>query len=124
MSDRIDSVEELKKAQAAAQMQGASITNYNEWADILESLDELGIQSSGSYSGDVRLFSEVMNEMKVVAEEIQKTQAQNQIQPSNNEVDKIQEKSSQDKEQNIKANIANNSSSEIVANYMKFYHLL
>lgn len=33
--DGISSEDELKKAQAAAQAQGTSITNYNEWSQIL-----------------------------------------------------------------------------------------
>ena len=31
MNDKIESIDELRKAQAAAQAQGTSITNYSEW---------------------------------------------------------------------------------------------
>ena len=32
--DGIQSEDELKKAQAAAQAQGSTITNYSEWSEI------------------------------------------------------------------------------------------
>ena len=38
MDESITSIDELKKAQAAAQAQGSSITNYNDWENILEDL--------------------------------------------------------------------------------------
>ena len=44
----IKSIEELRKAQAAAQAQGTTITNYNQWEQILEDLAPAGIQSTGS----------------------------------------------------------------------------
>ena len=53
----INSVDELRKAQAAAQAQGTSITNYNQWEQILEDLQTAGIESTGSFSGDVQLHS-------------------------------------------------------------------
>ena len=45
--EEIKSVDELRKAQAAAQAQGTSITNYSQWEQILEDLDTVGIQSTG-----------------------------------------------------------------------------
>ena len=41
MALRINGIEDeddLRKAQAAAQAQGTSITNYNEWAEIMKNL--------------------------------------------------------------------------------------
>ena len=44
--DGIESEDELRRAQAAAQAQGTSITNYNEWAQILQEFQENGIESA------------------------------------------------------------------------------
>ena len=100
MAEGITSIEELKKAQAAAQQAGTSITNYEEWANILEDLDIAGVQSTGTYAGDVKLHSQ------------------------NNDFNKTDYKTSQDKEQTVKANVVNATSSMIMADYMKYYHLL
>ena len=54
--DGIQSEDELKKAQAAAQAQGTTITDYNEWSDILSQFQDNGIQSTGSYTGDKALM--------------------------------------------------------------------
>ena len=109
--DGIQSEDELKKAQAAAQAQGTSIVNYNEWSSILQELQEGGIKSTGSYA-------EYVAELQA-QEKIQQTN-----QPQNKETEKVQEATATDKEQTVKANVANATSSEIMANYMKFYHLL
>ena len=45
----IESEDELRKAQAAAQASGSTITNYQEWADILSDLKLAGVDSTGSY---------------------------------------------------------------------------
>ena len=42
MSERVDdikSIDELRKAQAASQMQGMSVANYSQWEQILEDLE-------------------------------------------------------------------------------------
>ncbi len=122
MADGINSIDELRKAQAAAQAQGTSITNYDEWAQILEDFDIAGIQSTGSYSSDVRLHEQVIKQIQDVVEHIQEEQHQDQMKAQNNEVTKTEYKS--DKEQVLKANVANATSSVIMADYMKYYHLL
>lgn len=119
----INSVDELRKAQAAAQAQGTSITNYNQWEQILQDLDTAGIESTGSYAGDVQLHSQIMKQLENFVEEVQQTQKQQEINPKNNESAKINDKTVQDKDQVVKANVANGVSSEIMANYMKYYHL-
>ena len=111
----IKSIEELRKAQAAAQAQGTTITNYNQWEQILEDLETAGIQSTGSYSGDLQLHDFV--------EEVQQAQKQQEMNPKNAEASKIDSQTSQDKDQVVKANVANGVSSDIMANYMKYYHL-
>jgi len=119
----IKSVDELRKAQAAAQAQGTSITNYSQWEQILEDLDTAGIQSTGSFSGDVKLHSELMQQIETIVEQVQEAQKQQEVRPQNDEASKIESKTSQDKEQVVKANVANGVSSDIMANYMKYYHL-
>lgn len=119
----IKSIDELRKAQAAAQAQGTSITNYSQWEQILEDLETAGIESTGSYSGDVQLHSQVMQQIEKMVEQVQEAQKQQEINPQNEEASKIDNKTGQDKEQIVKANVANGVSSDIMANYMKYYHL-
>ena len=122
--DGITSEDELQKAQASAQAQGTSVTNYNEWSEILKNFEEYGIESTGSYSGDVARMEEVKQAMEeYVAElEVQKTAQQNT--PQNNDAEKLQESTKVDREQEMKATVANATSSQILADYMKYYHLL
>ena len=120
----IKSIDELRKAQAAAQFQGTNITNYSQWEGILEDFDNAGIQSTGSFEGDVKLHSEVMAKLEAFVEEAQQTQKQQELQPVNDESSKIDNKTAQDKEQVVKANVVNGVSSDIMSNYMKYYHLL
>ncbi len=120
----IKSIDELRKAQAAAQAQGTSITNYNQWEQILEDLDTAGVQSTGTFSGDVKLHSQIMQKIEAFIEEAQETQKQQAQKPQNKEASKIDQQTSQDKDQVVKANVANGTSSLIMADYMKYYHLL
>ena len=122
MADKIDSVDELRKAQAAAQAQGTSITNYSEWEKILEDFDLAGIQSTGNYSSDVRLHEQIIKQIQDMVERISEEQKQEMAKPQNNEKMNTEYKS--DKEQVLKANVANATSSVIMADYMKYYHLL
>ena len=119
----INSVDDLRKAQAAAQAQGTSITNYNQWEQILEDLQTAGIESTGSFSGDVQLHSQVMQRLEAFVEQVQQTQKEQQMNPKNDEAAKMNDKTVQDKDQIVKANVANGVSSDIMANYMKYYHL-
>lgn len=120
----IKSIDELRKAQAAAQAQGSNITNYSQWENILEDFDTAGIESTGSFEGDVKLHSEVMAKLEAFVEEAQEAQKQQELKPVNDESSKIDNKTAQDKEQVVKANVANGVSSDIMSNYMKYYHLL
>lgn len=120
----IKSIDELRKAQASAQAQGTTITNYSQWEGILEDLDTAGIPSTGTFEGDVKLHSEVMSKIEAFIEETQQAQKQQEIQPKNDESSKVDNKTATDKEQVVKANVANGVSSDIMSNYMKFYHLL
>jgi predicted XRE-type DNA-binding protein len=120
--DDIKSIDELRKAQATAQAQGGTITNYSQWEQILEDLDSAGIQSTGNFEGDLKLHSQIMQKIEAFIEETQNSQNQENLHPQNNDSSKIDNK--QDREQIVKANVANGVSSDIMANYMKFYHLM
>ena len=127
MADRVEdikSVDELRKAQAIAQAQGANITNYSQWEEILENFEIAGIQSTGTFEGDVKLHSQVMDRIEAFIEEAQEAEKQQQLNPKNNESAKVDSQTAQDKEHVVKANIANGTSSVILADYMKYYHLL
>ncbi len=119
----IKSIDELRKAQAAAQAQGTNITNYSQWEQILEDLETAGVQSTGTFAGDLQLHSQVMEQLQNFIEEVQQTQKQQELNPKNDESSKIDSQTSQDKDQIVKANVANGVSSDIMANYMKYYHL-
>lgn len=119
--DGIESEDELKKAQAAAQAQGASIPNYNEWAQILKDLNEAGVESTGSYAGDKAKLKEIET---AVENFIREAQTEQIAQERQKETKQVKETSESDKNQQIKATVANATSSMIMADYMKYYHLL
>ena len=119
--DGIESEDELRKAQAAAQAQGASIPNYNEWAQILKDLNEAGVESTGSYAGDKAKLKEIETAVENFIQEVQTEQI---AQEKQKETQQVKETSESDKDQQIKATVANATSSMIMADYMKYYHLL
>ena len=123
-NEGIKSIDELRKAQAAAQAQGSSITNYNQWEQILDDFATAGIESTGTFDGDVKLHSQIMEKIERFIEEAQAEKKQQEINPQNNDVDKINSKTAQDKDSLIKANVANGTSSIILADYMKYFHTL
>ena len=118
----IESEDELKKAQASAQAQGTSVANYKEWSEILNSFEEYGVKSTGSYEGDKAKMEEIQQAVEEYVEEIQTQQIQQE--PQNKEDTKVQKASETDKQQDLKATVANATSSQIMADYMKYYHLL
>ena len=122
--DGIQSEDELRKAQAAAQAQGTSITNYNEWAQILQEFQENRIESTGSYSGDKARMQEIQAAMQEYAAQLQEQEKVQQNSPDNKETEKVQKSSETDRNQELKATVANATSSQIMADYMKYYHLL
>ena len=122
--DGIQSEDELRKAQAAAQAQGTSITNYNEWAQILQEFQDNGIESTGSYSGDKARMQEIQAAVEEYAAQVQEQEKIQQNAPDNKETEKVQKSSESDRNQELKATVANATSSQIMADYMKYYHLL
>ena len=124
MAYRVDGIEsegELKKAQAAAQAQGAAVPNYNEWQQVLKDLNEAGVESTGSYAGDKAKLKEIETAVENFIKEAQTEQIAQQRQK---ETKQVKETSESDKDQQIKATVANATSSMIMADYMKYYHLL
>ena len=122
--DGIESEDELRRAQAAAQAQGTSVTNYNEWAQILQEFQENGIESTGSYSGDKARMQEIQAAVEEYAAQVQEQERSQQNAPDNKETEKVQKSSETDRNQEMKATVANATSSQIMADYMKYYHLL
>lgn len=119
--DGIESEDELKKAQAAAQAQGAAVPNYNEWQQVLKDLNEAGVESTGSYAGDKAKLKEIETAVENFIKEAQTEQI---AQERQKETKQVKETSESDKDQQIKATVANATSSMIMADYMKYYHLL
>lgn len=122
--DGIESEDELKKAQAAAQAQGTSVTNYNEWDQILKDFEENGIESTGSYAGDKARMQEIQSAMEEYAAQLQEQEKVQQTSPDNKETEKVQKTSETDRNQKLKETVANATSSQIMADYMKYYHML
>ena len=124
MSMKINGIateDELEKAQAAAKAQGASIPNYQEWAKILETLDLAGVKSTGSYAGDKAKMDEIEREVDRLLEEAQEAKKEEDRKAQDKQV---RSNADSDNNQDIKANLANATSSMIMADYMKYYHLM
>ena len=124
MANRIEdikSLDELEKAQAAAQAQGSSVVDYNEWSKVLKDLEEAGVESSGSFSADKAKVQEIKATVQEYLDNLKIEEAQKQ-QKSDDK--KIKEVSETDNEQNLKATVASGTSSTIIADYMKYYHML
>ena len=117
----IESEDDLRKAQAAAQAQGASIPNYQDWANVLGTLQEAGIESTGSYDGDKARLKELEQQVDNFIQEMQEQQI---AEERRKEQEQVKDTSESDNNQDIKANVANATSSMIMADYMKYYHLM
>lgn len=121
MAEKINSIEELERLKADAASQGMQIPNYNEWAQALETLELAGVQSTGSYSGDAAKAREIENAVEELMRQAQEARAAEQ---NNKETQQVEGLTKTDSEQTVKANMANATSSMIMADYMKYYHLL
>lgn len=117
----IEDQDDLKRAQAAAQAQGTTVTNYNEWSQIMKTLSEAGVESTGSYAGDKAKMKEIE---QTVENFIQEQQTEMIAKQRQQETQEVKENSESDRDQEIKANVANATSSMILADYMKYYHLM
>ena len=121
MADRVNSIDELERMQAVAGTQGATVPNYHEWSQIMADLEEAGVSSTGSYQGDKALHTEIINTVEdhIEQTQIKETQQQQEIQQ-----EQPKNISETDNEQAIKATVANATSSVILSDYMKYYHML
>ncbi len=117
----IESEDDLKRAQAAAQAQGVSIPNYQDWANVLETLQEAGVESTGSYETDKLKLKELEDQVNNFIQEMQEEKIADD---KKKEQEQVKDTSESDKEQEIKATVANATSSMILADYMKYYHLM
>lgn len=121
MVEKVNSIEELERLKADAATQSNQIPNYNEWAQILRNLELAGVESTGSYAGDVAKLSEVQ---AAVEDFIKEAQIQNTSQNVVKETEQVQDVTKNDSEQTVKANVANATSSMILSDYMKYYHMI
>ncbi len=121
MADKVNSIEDLEQLRAAAASQGMQVPNYQEWSGILESLEEAGVKSTGSFEGDKAKLQEVEKTINDFINEVKTQEVANQ---KTKETDMVQDTAQSDKEQTIKATVANGTSSMILADYMKYYHML
>jgi len=121
MADKVNSIEELEQLRAAAAAQGTTVPNYEEWNQVMLELDELGIESTGSYDGDKAKLKEVE---QAVEEYIKQAQIEQTAIETKKDEQRVKELPEKDSEQTVKANVANATSSQLMADYMKIYHLL
>ncbi len=121
MADRINSIEDLEQLKAAAAAQGTTVPNYNEWSQILSDLEEAGVKSTGSFSGDKALRDEIERTVEQFIQESKIEESRKQQQTQDEQPKKNAET---DNEQALKATVANATSSTIMSDYMKYYHML
>lgn len=79
------------------------------------------MESTGSYAGDKAKLKEIET---AVENFIREAQTEQIAQERQKETKQVKETSESDKDQQIKATVANATSSMIMADYMKYYHLL
>ena len=118
--DGIQSEEESRRAQASSQITIGSMTNYQDWANVMSDLELAGVESTGSYEGDKALRDEIERNVDQFLAEAQEAQRNQETQKTEG----TQKSTENDREQEIKANIVNATSSMIMADYMKYYHLM
>ena len=121
MAEKVNSIEELEQLKAAAASQGTTVPNYSEWSQIMQELNELGVETTGTYEGDKARMQEVQQAVEDYIREMQIEQA---AQDSRKDEQKVKALPETDSEQTVKANVANATSSQLIADYMKIYHLL
>ena len=74
----IKSLEELERAQAAAQAQGTTVVNYNEWNQILKDLEEAGVKSTGDFNSDKAKVEEIKATVQEYIDNLKTEQGQQQ----------------------------------------------
>ena len=69
-------------------------------------------------------MQEIQAAVEEYAAQVQEQERIQQNAPDNKETEKVQKSSETDRNQEMKATVANATSSQIMADYMKYYHLL
>lgn len=118
---RIKSIDDLQGAQSAYAANGASVPNYNDWNNLLADFEEKGIESTGSYAGDLALQNSLRVQEAVSQDDIQKASEieSDKVQDQRvNATENITKLTDSDSDQALKANFANGTSSAITANQM------
>ena len=87
----------------------------------MKNLSEAGVESTGSYAGDKAKMKEIQ---QTVEKFIQEQQTEMIAKQKQQETQEVKETSESDRDQEIKATVANATSSMIMADYMKYYHLM
>ena len=122
---KIKRLEDLQEAQAGSQANGGQgIANYYEWADILTEFDQNGIESTGTYAGDMALREEMRTQVEDAFEEYQKIAEREQEQVKKERdgaTENITKLTDSDSDQALKANFAAAKSSDIMADFYKYY---
>lgn len=125
---RINGIDDLQAAQAGALNTGSGIPNYNDWHEILEGFADEGIQSTGSYEGDIALYNSMHPDIPLDAmQENQRIVDKDLEVPPDQKVgatENVTKLTDSDSDQNLKANFANATSATIAADYMKVFHQL
>lgn len=117
----VEKIEKTKRKQAEAAMINTNFVDYKEWWQINNDLIVAGITPPADFATAKDIHNQLKIKAQNAAEEVQV--AQNQAQQN------IQEKQTEgiakgDSNQQIKSTVANAVSSTIMADYMKYYHLL
>ena len=118
---RVNGIEDIDELRKAAGANGAQNADYNKWDQILKDFEELGVQSTGSYQGDLSLHNQMKNEAEQYAEDMKVEQAKETQQTQQKQPENM---AKSDDEQAIKATVANGVSSDIMSNYMKVFHMI
>lgn len=122
---KIKSLDDLRDAQAGAAAQGASITDYNDWSNILAEFEEQGIESTGSYAGDMALRNEMQTKVMDAFEQYQQISEKENDKYNDQKVaatENVTKLTDSDSDQALKATFANATSSTIMADYYKYLH--
>lgn len=121
MANKVNGIEDLEQLKSAAASQGMQIPNYQEWSNIIKELEQAGEKSTGSIEGDKAKLKEIETTINEFMQEVKTQQVSNQ---KTKETDIVKDTAQSDNEQSIKATVANGTSSLILSDYMKYYHLL
>lgn len=126
---KIKGIEDLQEAQSGAASQGTSVPNYNDWNNVLADFEEMGIESTGSYEGDLALRNSMLdtNGMLVNNQENREISEHEEVKNNDNRVkasENVTKLTDSDSDQQLKATFANATSSTIAADYMRYFHQL